>query len=109
MPWQVILADRAHVDLEENCQWWAEHRSVEQAERWYDAFASAIQSLATTAQQHAKARESHRFPFELRQLNFGLGKHPTHRAVYTIRPDMVLVLWIQHLAQADLTPDDLRS
>ncbi|WP_428307419.1 type II toxin-antitoxin system RelE/ParE family toxin [Lacipirellula sp.] len=103
----VILSDRAHADLEINCEWWAEHRSAEQAERWYNAFALEIRSLATTAEQHSKASESDRFPFELRQLNFGLGSHPTHRAVYIIRPDMILVLRIQHLSQDALTPDDL--
>jgi plasmid stabilization system protein ParE len=104
---RVILMDKAHQDLIDNCTWWAEHRSEEQAERWYDGFSNAIKSLATEAERHAIASESANFPFELRQLNYGLGARPTHRAVYTIRPDMILVLRITHLAQHDLTLDDI--
>src|SRR5688572_299692 len=104
---QVILMDQAHQDLLDNSIWWAEHRSHEEAERWYDGFSKAIKKLATDAERHALARENADFPFEVRQLNYGLGRHPTHRALYTIRPDMVLVLRVQHLAQDDLSIDDV--
>jgi plasmid stabilization system protein ParE len=104
---KVILMDQAHAELEENCRWWAEHRSADEAERWYDGFSKTIKQLSTTAEQHAAARENGQFPFELRQLNYGLGRRPTHRAVYIIRPDMVLVVRVQHLAQDDLTLDDI--
>jgi len=103
----VILMDRAHQDLEDGCRWWAKHRSLEQADRWYDGFSAAIKRLATDAEQHALAAESKDLPLEVRQLNYGLGHRPTHRALFTIRPDMILVLRVQHLAQQSLTPDDL--
>ena len=45
MSWQVFLTDQAHRDLLEACTWWAENRSAEQAERWYDGLAKAILSL----------------------------------------------------------------
>lgn len=103
----VILMDRAHEDLLDGCRWWAEHRSQEQAEQWYDGFSKAIMKLATEAERHAIARENAYFPFEIRQMNYGLGRHPTHRALYTIRPDMILVLRVQHLSQDDLNLDDI--
>ena len=102
----VILMDRALEDMEENCRWWAEHRSYNQAERWYDGFIAAIKNLSADAEQHALAAENANFPFEIRQLNYGLGRRPAHRAIYTIRPDMILVLRVQHLLQNDLTLDD---
>lgn len=103
----VILLDRAHDELEENCRWWAEHRSVSQAERWYDGFIAALKRLSTDAERHALATENAAFAEEIRQLNYGLGRRPTHRAVFTIRPDMILVLRVQHLAQQPLSPDDI--
>ena len=103
----VILMDRAQEDLEENCRWWAEHRSLNQAEHWYDGFIAAIKGLSTDAEQHAIAAENANFPVEIRQLNYGLGKRLTHRAIYTIRPEMILVLRVQHLSQNELTLDDL--
>ncbi len=86
---------------------WAENRSVEQAERWYDGFSEALLSLPQNPEHHALAAESSAFPLDVRQLNFGIGRKPTHRALYTIRGDMVYVFSIRHLAQRPVTPDDL--
>jgi plasmid stabilization system protein ParE len=103
----VILMDLAQADLEEQCRWWAEHRSGDQAERWYNGFIVALKKLSVTAEQHAIAIENADFPIEIRQLNYGPAGRPTHRAIYTIRPDMILVLRVQHLAQDRLTFEDL--
>jgi hypothetical protein len=46
-------------------------------------------------------------PIEIRELAYGLGRKPTHRALFAIRPDAVIVYAIRHTAQADVTPDDL--
>lgn len=53
------------------------------------------------------AREKDAFPIEIRELRYGLGRRPTHRAVFAIRPNVVVIYAIQHLAQRDLTLDDL--
>jgi plasmid stabilization system protein ParE len=45
--------------------------------------------------------------FEIRQLNFGIGRRPTHRALFRIKDDEVVVLRIRHLAQDFLTADEL--
>ena len=103
----VNLAKRAKAELHGNARWWAEHRSQQQAQRWHDGFIDALESLAENPERCPLARENDRFPYELRELHYGLGSRPTHRAVFTIRPDMVLVLSIRHAAQADLAEDDL--
>jgi plasmid stabilization system protein ParE len=78
-----------------------------QAARWYAGFSAAIDSLAENPDRCPLARENDLFPYELRELHDGLGSRPTHRAVFTIRPDAVVILTIRHAAQKDLTPDDL--
>lgn len=103
----VLLAEPAFEDLRRNARWWAEHRSPEQALRWYEGFLAELESLAGHPEHYPLARENVKLPYELRELHYGLGPHPTHRAVFTVRPDAVLVLRIRHAAQADLTPDDL--
>jgi plasmid stabilization system protein ParE len=104
---QIVLTDRANGQMEAIYQWWAENRSKGQAAKWYNTFADAIESLAHNPERCAVSRENGRFPFEIRDLNFGVGRRRTHRAVFTIRHDIVLVLAIRHLGQQNLSPDDL--
>jgi len=104
---QVLLTDRAHGDLLEACAWWAENRSPQQAHRWYDGFAKAIRSLATDPERYPLAPENDAFPYEVRQLNYGVGRRPTHRAIFVVRPDSVLILRVRHLAQRPLSPEDV--
>jgi len=105
--YEVILLRQAEIDLNRNSVWWAEHRSIHQAFRWLDGFTAAIDTLATNPNRHALAREDKLFPFPLRQLNFGVSSRPTHRAVFSVEGDKVLVYTVRHLAQNSLTPDDI--
>ena len=57
---------------------------------------------------HPLAREDELFPFSLHQLLFGVGNKPTHRALFRVRDDKVLVHMIRHLAQDDVTPNDVQ-
>ena len=107
MTYDVVLTDRADAEMEAVYQWWAENRSQSQAAKWYNTLADAMESLANNPDRCPLARENDRFPMEIRDLYFGVGRRRTHRAVFTIRPDKVLVLSIRHLAQRDLTPDEL--
>jgi plasmid stabilization system protein ParE len=107
MMYRVALTDRADRELEAAATWWAKHRSPGQAVRWYAGFSEAIASLARNPQRCPLAPENGRFPYEIREMHYGLGPRPTHRAVFTIRPDMVLGLTIRHSAQTDLADGDL--
>ena len=107
MSFQVVVADRAAAELKAAARWWAENRSIEQAERWYTEFVEAIASLHDNPQRCAVARESDLFAIELRQLNFSVAGRPTHRAVFTIQGSSVIVLAVRHQAQSDLSSGDL--
>lgn len=104
---RIVFTERASRELEQAADWWAEHRSLDQAVRWYAGFSAAIAALKEQPQRLPLAAENGRFPYEIRELHYGLGSRPTHRAVFTIRPEMVLVLTIRHAAQAELTTEDL--
>jgi plasmid stabilization system protein ParE len=103
----VVLSPKASASLHEFAQWWAANRSLEQAQRWYDGFIAALEALGGNPHRGGLARENRRFSYEIRELLYGVGSHPTHRAVYTVRPDMIFVLAIRHAAQDDLTVDDV--
>jgi plasmid stabilization system protein ParE len=109
MNYRVLLTSRAQLQLVRSAQWWSEHRSSEQAARWLDGFEAAIAALCDNPLQHGLARESEHFqlPFQVRQLNYGIGSKPTHRAVFEVRDDTVYVVAIRHLAQDDLSAEEL--
>ena len=103
----MIITDPARDQLIEFARWWADHRSEEQALRWYGGFRDALESLADKPVQCFLARENNLFPDELREFYYGLGSRPTHRAIFRIDGDIVRVLCIRHLAQEDIAPGDL--
>lgn len=102
MSHEVLLTLRASEEAQSIHDWWAKHRSQEQADRWYEACWRSILSLEQDPERCALARENGRLSYELRQLNFGLGSRPTHRIVFTMRHDRVVVLRVRHLAQGDI-------
>ena len=93
---EVLLTQRAQEELDEAHHWWAENRSAEQANRWYLGFLEAMLTLEHVPFRWPFAPENDYFPYEVRQLNFGLGSRPTHRALYTVRPDVVVILRVRH-------------
>ncbi|MBI3837036.1 MAG: type II toxin-antitoxin system RelE/ParE family toxin [Planctomycetia bacterium] len=106
MTFEVVLTTKAHEQLEAAHAWWAQHRSASQAARWYNEFARALVILAENPERWPLSAESGVFPVEIRDLRFGAGSRPTHRAVFTIRDGLILVLAIRHLAQRALETDD---
>ncbi len=106
MTYRVSLTHEARSNLIDTAVWWSENRNAEQAWRWLAGFEAAIDGLRDNPNRHAYARDSSHFAGGLRQLNFGLSGHPTHRAVFRIQGDAVEVIAIRHLAQKDLAPDD---
>ena len=107
MNYDVYLTDKASGQLEAAARWWSQHRSVEEAQRWYEGFIEAIGSLAKNPRAFPLASEHESFPIELRQLTYGLGRKKTHRAVFVVRANRVVVYAVRHLAQGELTTDDL--
>jgi plasmid stabilization system protein ParE len=105
MTYEVLVTSRAQQEAQANHDWWARHRSAEQAARWYDSFLKVTLSLEQNPDRFGLAPENDRFPYEVRQLSFGIGPKPTHRLVYTIRPHDVVVLRVRHLAQQDIDPE----
>src|SRR5581483_3377002 len=104
MSFRVVITEQAEREMQAAFNWWAEHRSKRQADRWYAGLAKAIADLWENPAKHGKSRETARFAHEIRDLLFGLGRRPTHRVVFTIRGEEVLVLTVRHTAQQDLSP-----
>lgn len=109
MKYKVFITSKAKTQLVDCARWWSEHRDADQASRWLEGFEEAVVSLSDNPERHALARENdfYELPFSARQLLYGLGKKPTHRAVYEVRGDTVFVIAVRHLAQDDLASQEL--
>jgi plasmid stabilization system protein ParE len=108
MTFAVVVSEQAAEEMERAATWWAEKRSVEQAERWYAGMRAAIADLRIEPQRLPFAAENGDFPYELRELHYGLGARPTHRAIFTIVKQTVVVMAVRHAAQDRLRSDDIR-
>jgi plasmid stabilization system protein ParE len=107
MSLRVQVARAAKRDIRQIVAWWSEHRSTEQALRWFARIGPAIDTLGELADRCPISPESDLLPTGLRQLHFGLGRKATHRIVFTIVGEEVRVLRIRHAAQQSLTLEDL--
>lgn len=103
----VQILPRAREQLDDAATWWAENRSLTIAARWLAGIEAAILSLGEDSERFPLAPESEKFEFPLRQLNFGLSRHPTHRVLFSVGKERVLVYAIRHLARQELASDEL--
>ena len=103
----VLISRRAVGDVQRAHDWWAEHRSAEQAARWYDGLMRAIHRLSAKSLEYPLANESEGVAIEIREMLFGLGRRPTHRVLFIIRPESILILCVRHVAQDVVPPDEL--
>jgi plasmid stabilization system protein ParE len=107
MSHRVVITGPAQRDIDQAVTWWSEHRSSEQAERWYNQIYPAIATLAEQPDRYPTSPEADLLPTGLRQLHFGSGRRTTHRIVFTIVGWEVRVLRVRHVAQQNLTTEDL--
>ena len=107
MKYSVAITERAAREIEETAAWWAGERSTEQAQRWYQGIHTAIAGLATLPERCPLVAERIEVPYEIRQLQYGLGSRPTHRVIFSIVRETVIVLTVRHVARGPLQADDL--
>lgn len=107
MKFGVLIMPEAYAALSENAVWWAKNRSRDEARRWYDGILASLENLGDMPLSHPLADENSIFAFELREMLFGLGRRPTHRALFRINGSVVEVLTIRHVAQQAIRPNEL--
>jgi len=88
---RVIITGPAKRDIQTAHDWWAENRSADQAARWYVGIHKAINSLRQMPTRCSLAAERDLLEKGIRQLLFGLGRRPTHRIVFVVDNEDVVV------------------
>jgi plasmid stabilization system protein ParE len=107
MNYTVVTTERAAREIEDAAAWWTRERSLDQAQRWYEGIRTTIAGLATSPERYPIVAEREHLPYEVRELHYGLGSKPTHRVIFTIVRETVLVLTVRHTARRPLQPKDL--
>ncbi len=107
MTFRIRYTSRARRDIHDAVNWWAENRSHDQAERWFNEIHSAIASRAHDPERFALSPETDLLETDVRELHFGVRGKPTHRVVFTVQSGSVIILRVRHHAQQDLTEDDI--
>lgn len=103
----VRTTTRAKRDMHRAYRWYQQNASQREADRWYDGPIRASRQLERDAKRFAVNHEDAEFGVEFREMLYGSGRRKTHRVIFAIRPDAVIVHAVRHFAQDDLTPDDL--
>ena len=107
--YRIIITGPAKQDIQNAHDWWAENRSQSAAEKWYLEIYQAFGSLKQMPKRCALAPEHDLLEQKVRQLLFGVGRRFTHRIIFTIDGDDVIVLRVRHSAQDVLSLKDLEQ
>lgn len=107
MNFAVVILPEAEDIIFHTAQWWAKNRSADQARRWFSGIYNAFEALQQNPERCPLARENSLFPIEIRELCYGIDSRHTHRVIFTVRPEMVVVLTIRHMSQGDIELGDL--
>lgn len=105
MNYRVVIQPHALANLREQHRFIAAS-SPQVADRWFNRFVAAIESLAQHPQRCPLARESEQVGREIRQLLVGK-RSGVRRAYFVISGDAVHVLCVRHGAQSDVPLEDL--
>lgn len=95
------------MDIQSAYDWWAENRSAAEAIRWYEGIYQTIKSLEELPERCLIAPQTSLLDQALRQLHYGIGARPTHRIVFAINENEVVILRIRHASQDRLQASDL--
>lgn len=82
-------------------------RSAEEAGRWYIGIDRFVTQLSKTAGRYSTATEIELREAGIRQAPFGIGRRPTHRILYGIDQDTVVVYRVRALKQDTLGIEEL--
>jgi len=107
MTFRIVILPRAKRQLYESALWWSEHHSTEQAIQWLNGFEAALAALKEKPTHHNRAIEDEEFTDRtIRQMLYGLSRKKTHRVLFEVCGQDVVVYAIRHLAQSELDVED---
>lgn len=108
MTYKLVISDLAFAHIEDTWEWYRQTSGdPEIADHWSSGLFVQLRTLSQNPDRFSLAWEADDLGIVLRELHYGSGKRPTHRALFCIRGDVVEILAIRHHAQRDVTARDL--
>jgi plasmid stabilization system protein ParE len=107
MTFQVEITPIAETQIEQAYCWYRE-KNPAFADRWFRSLMNAIATLQESPRRCSLAIENAIFSEDVRQLLHQEAK-TTYRVLFTVRGNVVYVLYVRHSAQAPLTQADLET
>ena len=103
--YRIEITEQAIADADMAYEWMNEHISIEYAEKWYQGLFKQMETLKRLPGRCPIARESVRFPEEIRELVYGKTRHKhKYRILFTIRGEDVVILYVYHSSREELNP-----
>ncbi len=104
MTYRIIIEPTAERGIRAAVRWKTEHASPAVAVKWFNSLIKQIDTLKFHPTRCPLAMENDNFPEEIRELLHGRQKHHKHRIIFTIRDDIVHILYVRHSARDELEP-----
>ena len=106
MTYRVIVEPTAEREIRAAVRWKTENASPAAAAHWYGLL-KKIDTLRRQPSRCPLGAENDKFPEEIRELLYGRpGKRiHKHRIIFTIRNDVVHILYVRHTARDEIEPN----
>jgi plasmid stabilization system protein ParE len=106
---RVTITNPAETDVHANYEWWAKNRSDEKAKRWLVGIYQAMLQLADDADIYSGATEEKLRQSGIKQASFGVGSRATHRILYRVLADEVIIFRVRAFKQDAIDLEILES
>ncbi len=105
MKYPVLFVQRAEQNILAALTWYQKN-APDVSARWHKSLNSTLRRLRENPDRFPLAHETETFPYRLREVLFGAGRRKTHRILFVVRPNAVVIYAIRHVAQNDFDPLD---
>jgi plasmid stabilization system protein ParE len=106
MNYKLVYTERAKLDLNAAADFIAQN-APETAERWFNGFITALETLRRDADTYGRAPESDLCSVNVRQIIYRTKSRRPKRALYIVRGSTVYILAIRRPGQDLLTDEEL--
>jgi plasmid stabilization system protein ParE len=107
MTFQVEISAPAESQIESAYLWYRD-RDAAFADKWFRGLMNVIATLQKSPRRCALIPEHELFSEDVRQLLYGKGRS-AFRLLFTLRGNVVYILFVRHVAQTPLTSEDFES